>query len=360
MHFYFSLYVISILLLSFSEKYKKAIPYALCLIGIMIVFVVGFRGYSVGVDTQSYVGIFQEITGGIEGRFVQERVNKIYYYLNKIVGYFTESPTPVFVIAAAIFTFCILSTAYKYSYNLILSFLTFMGLGLFFYMHNVLRESLAVAVMFFGIRYFLDRKYLKSIAVCLVAFGFHNSFFGFIPLLLIAMLPIGALTYLLVWVLAFINFFSPMGKDLIVKIIQYTPFDKYVHYLDSSALEAHLDRLTVGLGFASYHLVFLFLLFAYHKRQVSLSFQEAFFIRISMLTLIFSTMFFQFGYLTRISNYGNPYFLLSIPIAISVLFRGYSKLIVTILFSLYMIALFVWGVIKGASGITPYTNILFG
>lgn len=360
MYYYFILYGFSLMGLIFAQNSKKVLPVVLFLIWLMIVFVVGFRGFEVGVDTESYVGIFNEIYSGNEGRFVQERVNFGYYYLNKLVGFFTNSPTVLFIAVASIFSFCILSTIHKFNFNIVISFLIFMGLGLFFYMHNVLRESLAVAVLFFSIRYFVNKKYLKFLLGCLVALSFHNSVIGFIPLILVAMLPINATTYFIAWLIGFANFLKPIGIGVLQSAINLTPLAKYSHYLDPSSIDKKVSSLTVGLGFLSYQILFLVILFAYYRCKAKYSYQELIFTRLSMISLIFSTMFFQFGYLTRIANYGQPFILLALPIAVSYLFKGNSRLFAYILLSAYLIMLFIKGVLSGASGITPYSNVLFG
>ena len=107
----------------------------------------------------------------------------------------------------------------------------FTGIGLFFFMHNVMRQALAISIVFYSISFVINNHRLKFIATMILAVLVHASAVFFIPFYFLARLPVNSLLLLLIWFvsLPFIYF-----TNLIVDVIQYFVFvvpEQYAHYL---------------------------------------------------------------------------------------------------------------------------------
>ena len=82
---------------------------------------------------------------------------------------------------ACITCFCYWSSIFRYSKNVPLSLLIFISLGCYYFMLNGMRQSVAIAVFFFSIR-FIEEKKLKKFLLCILfAFSFHSSALLYIP-----------------------------------------------------------------------------------------------------------------------------------------------------------------------------------
>ena len=179
---YTGLLIFTFLMAELATKANKVI--FAWLIIIVLSLVSGLRANSVGIDTKTYFSIFNKISNkqmdlvyGVEESFMH-----ICYFLLKI---WNDERFLFFLyafIAHALIIFR-LWEAREYSsfpWCVLCYYITLYGFSL-----NVLRQFVAIAIIFFGSRYLVNGRYFKFLIFVLIASAFHISSvicFLFIPI----------------------------------------------------------------------------------------------------------------------------------------------------------------------------------
>lgn len=169
MFVYLVVLIVCVFLAHIADKYNSR--KILFLLSFILVCFTGFRGYSVGIDTENYVEIWDSI-------FIERAVfiEPGYIYLNKFLQNFTDNPTLLFVVCSIIIYPLIIYRLWDFKY--IASFpmmvVTFYMYGLMHSM-NVVRQYMAVAIVFYFTRYLFRGSYVKYCLGILIASLFHYS-----------------------------------------------------------------------------------------------------------------------------------------------------------------------------------------
>lgn len=173
---YFGVIVLSTLLakLSYIKKNGKYIFNRYLFWASFLILLI-FLGFSkIGTDYDSYNYIFEKsITTSYWKR---TRIEKGYLLFNAIIRFFTNN----FYVFHFIWAFCMLyliySTIYKYKeyINPCWAILAYTTIFMFQSM-NLIRMYLAIAIIFWGIRFIINNKPFKYFLVILMAFLIHRS-----------------------------------------------------------------------------------------------------------------------------------------------------------------------------------------
>lgn len=143
----------------------------------VLMFLAAFRASSVGNDTEEYLRIFEEtISSGI----YESRYEIGYLWFNKLLGYISLD-SQIVLIASSIFIFYSFGRfIWKYSHMPWLSLFLFFTYGFFSSSVNIVRQSLAMAILLFSYDYLLQGKNFKFVLSVLFASLFHTTAFLFI------------------------------------------------------------------------------------------------------------------------------------------------------------------------------------
>lgn len=136
---------------------------------LILTFVAGFRGYSVGADTYSYSIIFKNAYAGIE--FSKD---PMFTYVCRFLMSIWNNPTFLFILFGfLIYTLISLRLwemrgliSYTYAFMMFFCFY-------FFETMNGLRQFITVAILFWGTRYLAKGNYIKYIITIFLAYIFH-------------------------------------------------------------------------------------------------------------------------------------------------------------------------------------------
>lgn len=153
---------------------------------LILTIVSGWRAFTVGADTKTYIGIFNSIDylETLKSRF---EIGFLYYVyiLHKI-----SNNAGILLIVSSVFCIgvaCIFT--YKYSKNPVLSMILYVLLGAYFLQMNAMRQALAMSILMLSfILLFKDNMCQKVISIFLiiVAVTFHTvAIVGIVPWLLI-------------------------------------------------------------------------------------------------------------------------------------------------------------------------------
>ncbi|EQA11289.1 EpsG family protein [Glaesserella parasuis] len=141
---------------------------------ILIIFA-SIRDYTVGTDTVNYVNKFiigYRINFEYEHNYYVEPVFQIIEYL---IYQLTDNYFWLFFVCFMIIIPCNLLFFKKYSVDYKLSVFIFVAYGLYTFSFNTLRNGIAIAIIVWGFKFFLEEKTFKYIFVCLLATLFHIS-----------------------------------------------------------------------------------------------------------------------------------------------------------------------------------------
>ena len=131
----------------------------------------GFRAYSVGIDTENYIEIWDVILSGkisyVEPGFI---------WLNEFLQQFTDNPTALLLVSSAVIYPLIIYRLWNYrdiaSFPVMIA--TFYMCDLMISM-NVIRQYMAVAIVFYFSRYLFKGNYLIYLIGVLLATFLHYS-----------------------------------------------------------------------------------------------------------------------------------------------------------------------------------------
>ena len=150
---------------------------------------VGFSDMFGGYDRYIYGEIFDNIADAttIKGDYSDSLLYNFYSseigytLLNVLISFFTENRYIFILIVTLIIYTLLFVSIKKYTVNYPLATILFLGLW-FFFTFTYLRQVLGETIVWLGIQYVIDRKFLKFLIVFLIGFSMHNSAIIFFPL----------------------------------------------------------------------------------------------------------------------------------------------------------------------------------
>lgn len=164
----------------FSKKIKnKELPnkFFYLLTAATLIFIMGTRKYTVGVDGSTYLQIFNDVNSlSIAEYYQTKHIEPMYFLLNRLIGIFTEDFQWVLIITSIIIVIGFLKAL---AYNMhILSFplaVFIFASTQYFYYFGIIRLGIAAAIIAFGYNYILEGKKKKFILLVVIATTFHYS-----------------------------------------------------------------------------------------------------------------------------------------------------------------------------------------
>jgi hypothetical protein len=180
--YYVTILVISALLIS-TKKYRKLNVTALFISFIILWLIASLRGLTVGADTVPYYQFFsllqeegiKTLNGvSIVNLFSVNGFENGFTFYTYLIGSLFSSFTTYFLISYGFIYYSFYRFIKKYSSDYLFSMIIFISL-FFFGTMNTFRQSLAMGVLAWGFGYILERKLIKYIALVLLATLIHQS-----------------------------------------------------------------------------------------------------------------------------------------------------------------------------------------
>lgn len=346
---YVSLYIICVFLSYFGQKYSNLRFAALFLVAVIVAVVVGFRPIDVGIDTQNYHFLYEQVFIRFEGTWMESQLGYIFYYLSlfsKFIGGNGHYLTFIYALLSCFFFFY---TFHRCSSNIILSVACFFsGLGFFLFMHNVMRQALAISIIFYSISFIVNRNTLKFYATVFLATLVHASAVFFIPFYFLARLPVNSYFLLLVWVssLPFIYF-----SDLIVIVLEIFTFiipSVYIHYIESQHYFEIGGVSGLGLALMIKQCFFLLMWLAYRKDS-HLDYNRAIYLLV-MYAVIVGNFVLGLGVVGRFNLYLFVFIALGLPMAVNALIKKQRRIAFLIVW-IVLTATFLKDLLSGSHGV---------
>ena len=139
------------------------------LAGVPPFFVSAFR-YDIGTDYfYSYVPRFQDIVAGMDTYF-----ERGFHYLNVLIALFTDNYQWLFIVTSFLFIAFVYKTIYDQASNIPMAIIMLFLTYTYFISLNNIRQSLAMAMVLYALKYLKEKHYGKFI-VWVIAAGFIHQ-----------------------------------------------------------------------------------------------------------------------------------------------------------------------------------------
>lgn len=300
-----------------------------------------FRGFEIGTDTYHYMEYYDRIYSGED--WVRTIIEPGWVLINDIAIYLFNDFRAVLVIATLMTLLPLYYVLYKYSKNPMFSL--FIYSTNFFYLAslNITRQMMSASIALIAVMMLTKNRKFWFIALILLSSLFHTSAIFFLILLLVDKLPNNDMTLIALSVLSMIV--GIFGLELLIDIINLTPFRSYVSY--------HEFGNKLG-NFANLILLNIFAIFIMFTTKI----RDAYF-KIFWVTLILNCLLARIPFGGRMNLSMDLFNLVFYPYYISHAYVGNKnyKIIATIIIVTF--CLFKLSQNIGNGEIFPYTNILF-
>lgn len=219
-----------------------------CLVALFLVFIGGFRGEEVGIDTPNYIEIWDRLLiGGIAYQEVG------FQFIITSLQHITDNPTYMFLACSSIIYPLIIFRLWDFRKVASFTFMIAMFF-LLYYLHsfNVMRQYIALAIVFYFSRYLQKGNYFLFFIGVLLSVLFHTS-----SLLALAFFGAELLLwkYLSKWQKWFIALCVCFSFILIPLVLLYV--ERYFLYFDNTEVKVgSLVVLKLACLIITYLLVF--------------------------------------------------------------------------------------------------------
>ena len=347
---YFTIILLSIIC-SGKKKYNKLI--FTILISLLLIVIVGFRGFSVGIDTEVYKNSFDNIENLNHAHPVSQDMESGFLLLFSLFSFFTSD---FFIVQFVIGSITIIGFSifiYRNSSNIFISFLIFFAM-FFFPTMNLMRQWLAMAIGINSVYYFKNKRIF--IGYLLIAFStiFHTTAL----ILLIIPLIYSKINknIFLKFTLFLTVFLSIFYDQIFILIIRYLPY-RYSRYLLNNHF-VQVEELSIRTWI--YVIILLVFLFYFVKNRFQIHIHSGdivLYLISTMLLVLFSFIGEKYYMFSRLGYYMGVFLVVSLPNIL----RHYikTKILINIIFILAMLVIMYINLINDYNRVSPYEFINF-
>lgn len=305
MHIYIFMLVISLLFIYLSEKTNnKVLKTILCILSAVPFILISVLRYDVGTDYMyRYVPNYNQMA---EGKIVPN-LEIGFKLLIQFCLLFTKDYQILFVITSIITISLFMFTIHKYSKNKLLSVAIFFLGGFFFQSLNILRQYMAIGIIFFTYRYLLEKKYWVFFLGILLALLIHNTSIICLIFLLLKDKEIFGIKNMIIFSLIILVFGTPL-VNIFRYIISNTRFGVY---LGSLYDRGEVKILSLLLNIILY--LYIYLLYLIKKKNNKVTKEDIFYLNVEGITLIFVILSSKFYLFFRIAYFTMIYLIMSLP-----------------------------------------------
>lgn len=330
---YYIVFAISIACLVLAEKLEqknKDIAVAIKILAIFIpALLAGMRAIDVGTDTKLYIEpAFNDAVNATDFSAFYKM-----YDIEPLYMLFTFVCAKIFANVNVFMTalyFIITLLAYKIAKNnsdkapLSITYAVF----LLFYFNkslNLVRQTISILLIIYGLKYVKNKKYTKSIAIILVSILIHKTaIIGALIYLIYGIFDKENTKYYKIIILVVSALFLLVYKPLLNFLINdiHVLNSRYNYYINS-------NKVDVSLSYMLFNLSLLICSLAFYKKLVKHDKFNEYLVFIVILGNILMLLSTQFNFVIRISYYFTYLYLLIIPEMVEICDTNEKKSIMT-------------------------------
>lgn len=336
------------------QKRKLATSFIVFLICGIFIFFFAAR-WNVGTDYPNYYSRFykllnidlSELIGGTDWGF---------YTLSAFIGKFLTTNYFVYgLIISAIIYIPVVLTYRRYTNNFTMTCAMYIMMGLYTWPYNGTRQSIAVAIVFFGYQFLYDKKnWWKFALLVLIAYTFHTSALLVVPFILLTCLkPFKKPFVFSIIIIALLIIFLPSLWSSVIEFLDNIGQSKLVNdYSEYDKLRSGINPIRIFV--AAYPVV---LAYIYYGRLKKHNAHIDFMINMSVFNLLFLLCGYRLTVLVRFNSYFNIALPLLIPEFVNIFTENSKKLGTLLFYGIYFLHMLI--LLPNDSGVLPY-NFIFG
>lgn len=314
----------------------------LIVIGFILIFIAGFRG-DFTADYNNYVNLFNYYN-----KFNFNQIFSVhfgqeigYIILNKLIGIFTNNSLYIILITSTLTIYLFLKEFKRYSVNLWMSVLLFVTIGAYYTSFNLIRQILAVAIIFSGSKYIYEKKFIKYSIYILIASLFHKTALIMIIFYFILnyKFNIKKLIIILISLIFCMNYLD--------KIILFIQKYFYSYYTEGKYGMTGFNYKNVILPIS----ILIFVLIHYYKLDLNNN-KTNIWINAIVFFAFFSLLGLKIQMVQRVADFFGPYALLIIPLIISKIKN--KEIRIMYIFFMVVLTIFYNVIFLYGSGYNPY------
>ena len=363
---------------NFNEEHKKQGMFFSVIAILIPSILAGIRATTVGSDTAGYVerSFYQVLSSTSLSSFLEISelevgYNVFTYIIAKIFG----DVHWILFINQLIVCSIIYKMAYDRRNQISMPMMMLVYFTVFYSMTlNIARQALAIAIIFYSVKYMENKKYIKTILLFLLAFQFHTSAIFALFLYIIIYINQKKINYktrrIIIFIIVILLLLIIISYE---PILYYMTYDlqiiphKFYNYLNSHYANESMDMSLIELAFKGIWIFLSIIYIIINKKNKEYKINSyLMFLIIDLFMLLISgkvSNAFRMGY-----YYGITAMLLTIP-ALTTIFKQdrFNKVISTLLIGMILIAYWFYsnilyvgaGIYPYASDIIPILNYLF-
>lgn len=147
---------------------------------LLLTLLAGLRDRYVGTDTWTYTQPFNPNYDNT-ALVLDANVEYGYQIFVYLINYLTNDYYWYLISIALIIITLMVYSIKKYSIDYILSVYIYITFGFYTFLFNTVRQAIALAILFYGVKFFLDKKIIKYLLLVFIAALFHVSAWIMIP-----------------------------------------------------------------------------------------------------------------------------------------------------------------------------------
>lgn len=212
---------------------------------------VGFR-YNVGVDYPIYKDIYEQLTSSSFKWSLDNSGVEWLYTVICVICHKAQIPYYGFFFIMTLLPMCFFYNSFKHcKYILFPATFFLFASGVFFWYMNIMRQGIAFFIILYSIQFIIKRSFLKYIFWIIIASGFHNSSYLFLPVYCLAFIP----NSLPRWFAFIIYIFTWFLSNQLISLLFYiaTPFLSGTYIKYANVLQTWVMGGGSGLGVLALH-----------------------------------------------------------------------------------------------------------
>ncbi len=240
---------LSIMLLAFvvslliDQKNKKNLTQKIiCFVCFNIMLLPHALRYGIGTDYfYTYVPHFNGIAKGT----LSYNEEFVFTFFNKLVYILTNGNYKILFFLCSLITFYfIFKIILEKSVNVKLSILLIFASQFYFYSMNMVRQTIAIVILFYGMKFLVENKKKYYIILCLLASTIHSTALFMIPLCFFSDWKINKkIKIVLISILL-------LGKNIVGNIFKYiiVTFTSYGWYYESQYMNNEISTILIAVN----------------------------------------------------------------------------------------------------------------
>lgn len=303
------LIIFLIIFLSKTVQFHGRQKQLVFMIASILIIVSGFR-YRVGTDYLTYVRYY-DIYKQSSMSFLSQPALTI---VARIAALIYDDYATWFFLMALLTIGLIMWSIYKNSINVYLSIVLFVFMGMWHCSFNAVKQYAALAILFFGHKYLIEKNLKMWIVICLIAMTFHVSALIMLPVYFLVERKVDWKQVMLMLALGIGISFS---YKILYEIIYFLKQGEHIIAIDSENMTRSVNIFRVLVNCAPIFLYFVFRMLNVIEENE----KNRIYINMSLLNAVLYIFGGKSVYLSRFCAYTDIYNVFLVPY----LLNGFSK-----------------------------------